>query len=252
MAKLDYSGKVALVTGAGSGMGRSSAIAFAEAGAKVVVADVNVRGGRDTVNMIGKAGGEARFIEVDVSKASAVEAMVAGTVEHYGRLDCAVNSAGIQIETGLVADLEEALFDRTIAVNQKGVFLCLKYEIRQMLKQGGGAIVNIASAAGLRPFARMSIYTSSKFGVVGLTRTAAIEYASSGIRINAICPGGINTPMLQGSLARDPELTRGGGAPAGRIGEPEEIAQAALWLCSPQASYVYGVLLPVDGGHVAI
>lgn len=254
MAGLDYHGKVALVTGAGNGMGRSTAIAFAEAGAKVVATDVDVRGGTETLNLIKAAGGDARFMEVDVSKAAAVEAMVIGTVEHYGRLDCAVNNAGIQLENAMIADLDEAVFDRTIAVNQKGVFLCLKYEIRQMLKQGGGAIVNIASVNGLRPGSTAPAYVSSKFGVIGLTRNAAIEYASAGIRVNAVCPGTIRTPMLERFLARDPAARADFAAkfsPSGRIGEPEEIAQAVLWLCSPLASYVYGALLPVDGAFLA-
>lgn len=252
---IDFSGKVALITGAASGMGRSTALAFAKAGASVVVADISADAGNETARLIGAAGGQATFIAVDVASAASVEALIAATVKRYGRLDCAFNNAGIQIECGRLADLSEAEWDKTIAVNQKGVFLCLKFEIAQMLRQGGGgAIVNTASIAGLRTEPMMSAYSSSKFGVVGLTRNAAAEYAADRIRINAVCPGAIRTPMLERGIARDPETLRPmveQMAPAKRIGEPEEIAAAVLWLCSDLSSYVFGAQLPVDGGFLA-
>lgn len=252
-----YQGKSGLVTGSGSGMGRAMAIAFAAAGASVLVTDVNVQGGEETVATITQAGGVARFLRSDVSSAAAVETMVATAVSAFGRLDFAVNNAAVEVNTGPLADCPDDAFDRLVAVNIKGVFLCMKHEIRQMLKQGGGAIVNIASINGFRPQPMQSVYTGTKHAVVGLTRNAAIEYAAAGIRINAICPGAIDTPMLQAALGRleamniplEPVMAQM--SLVNRPGRPEEIAKAALWLCSDDASFTYGHTLAVDGGYLA-
>ena len=239
-------GKVALVTGAGSGIGRASALTFAREGAKVVVADVVVEGGEETSGMIKRAGGEALFVKADVSQAAEVEALINKTLATYGRLDCAHNNAGIEGAVATTAECTEENWDRIIAINLKGVWLCMKYEIPQMLKQGGGAIVNTASGAGLVGIPRAGAYVASKHGVVGLTKTAALEYAKAGIRVNAVCPGVILTPMVQ----RLPELIEGFTAaePIGRLGKPEEIADAVVFLASPRSSYVTGQVLAVNGG----
>ena len=249
-----FEGKVALVTGAASGMGRATAQAFAAAGARVVAADIAADGGEETVAGIRRDGGEAVFTRTDVSQAADVEAAVLVAVRNYGGLDCACNAAAIETETTLLADCEEATFDRLLAVNLKSVFLCLKYEIRAMLEQGGGAIVNIASTNSFRPLPRQSVYTATKHGVVGMTKTAAIEYAAAGIRINAVAPGAIDTPMLRGAMAargssEEDVLARL--SLTGRFGQPAEIASAVLWLCSEQASYTMGHVLSVDGGYLA-
>ena len=249
-------GKVALVTGAGSGIGRASALTFAREGAKVVVADVNAQGGEETVSKINESGGESIFVHADVSSAVDVEAMVAKTVEAYGRLDFAHNNAGIatQGRGGLTHEFPEDLWDRMIDVNLKGVWLCMKYEIPQMLEQGGGAIVNTASVAGLvGSLAALSAYSASKHGVVGLTKTAALEYAQQGIRVNCVCPGMIRSPMTEPRLDADPEHEQRMIArhPIGRIGEPPEVAEAVVWLCSDAASFVTGHPMVVDGGLVA-
>jgi NAD(P)-dependent dehydrogenase (short-subunit alcohol dehydrogenase family) len=252
-----YQDKAGLVTGSGSGMGRAMAIAFAAAGAKVLVTDVNVKGGEETVATILKAGGKAKFLHSDVASAAAVQAMVAAVVTEHGRLDFAVNNAAIEFDTGPLADCPDDAFDRLVAVNLKGVFLCMKHEIRQMLKQGGGAIVNIASTNAFRPQLNMSVYTATKHAVVGLTRNAAIEYAAAGIRINAICPGAIDTPMAQAALGRHEDMNipreqiLSQMSLINRLGQPEEVAKAALWLCSDDASYTYGHTLAVDGGYLA-
>ena len=246
-------GKVALITGAGSGIGRASALAFAREGATVVVADVDTAGGAETVRLVESAGGRALFVKTDVSQASEVEALVQASVAAYGRLDYAHNNAGIE---GMVltptADWTEEAWNRIININLKGVWLGMKYQIPQMLKQGGGAIVNTASIAGLVG-SRSAGYGASKHGIVGLTKTAALEYAKSGIRVNAVCPGVIRTPMVQRSLDRMPELEERFVAvePIGRIGRPEEVAEAVVWLCSAAASFVTGHAMTVDGGYVA-
>jgi len=243
-----FDGKVALVTGASGGMGRATAQAFAAAGAQVVAADIAAEGGEETVDAIKRDGGQAVFVRTDVSQAGDVEAAVRAAVENFGGLDCAANAAAIETETTLLADCDEATFDRLVAVNLKSIFLCLKYEIRAMLGRGGGAIVNIASTNSFRPLPKQAVYTATKHGVIGLTKTAAIEYAGSGIRVNAVAPGAIDTPMLRGSAEPD-VLARL--SLIGRFGQPAEIANAVLWLCSDAAAYTMGHVLAVDGGYLA-
>lgn len=243
--------KVALVTGASSGIGRATALAFVREGAKVVVVDVNVEGGEQTVRLIKEAGGDAFFVKCDVSKAVDVETMLKKTVDRYDRLDCAFNNAGIVVMKSTVGCTEEE-WDRIIDVNLKGVWLCMKYEIPQMLKQGNGAIVNTSSAAALKTTAGHSPYTTSKIGVITLTKIAALECASAGIRVNTVLPGAIRTPMLEPFLSNKQfEDFMLNWIPQKRIGKTEDIAEAVLWLCSDLASFVTGVALPVDGGSVA-
>ncbi|HVN89227.1 MAG TPA: SDR family oxidoreductase [Candidatus Binataceae bacterium] len=247
-------GKAALVTGAASGIGRAAALAFAREGAKVLVADVVEGGGNETVKLVKSAGGEAAFIRCDVSKASEAEALVATAVKHFGRLDCAFNNAGISGKLAKTAEDTEDNFDRIMAVNLRGVWLCMKYEILQMVKQGsGGAIVNTASAAGLVGSHGMPAYTASKHGVIGLTKTAALEYARNNIRINAVCPGVIDTPMVGGMVGSHPRLKDilVSTEPVARLGQPQEIAEAATWLLSDYASFVTGCAMPVDGAMTA-
>lgn len=246
-------GKAALVTGAGSGIGRAAAAVFAREGARVIVSDVNVEGGEETVAAIQKQGGEARFIRCDISKPAEVEALIRGTVEAFGRLDCAVNNAGIAGVMAPTADYPEEIWDRIMATNLKGVWLCMKQEIQQMLKQGGGSIVNTASAAGLVGMPMAPAYVAAKHGVVGLTKTAALEYAKANIRINAVCPGVVRTPMITSGINGSPELEAAVVSiePVGRMGQPEEIGEALVWLSSSAASFITGAALPVDGGIVA-
>lgn len=246
-------GKVALVTGGGSGIGRAAALIFAREGAGVAVADYAVEGGEETVRAIEGAGGEAVFIRADVSKTADVEAMITKVVDMWGRLDCANNNAGIEGTPAPLADCTEENWDRTINISLKGVFLCMKYEIPQMLKQGGGAIVNTSSVAGLVGFRRLPAYVASKFGIVGLTKAAALDYAQAGIRINAVCPGVIRTPMVERFTGGDPraEAQLAAGEPVGRLGAPEEVGEAIVWLCSDAASFVTGHAKAVDGGWVA-
>src|SRR5216683_3133223 len=247
-------GKVILVTGGGSGIGRATALRLAREGAKIMIADYVPDSAVKTVAMIKEAGGTADCFAADVSVTRQVEAMINKTVETYGRLDGAFNNAGIEGEMGTdTVTASEENFDRTIAINLKGVWLCMKYEITQMLKQGGGAIVNTASVAGLVGVPRMPAYVASKHGVVGLTKTAALEYAKAGIRVNAVCPGVIKTPMLEritGQRAGRAERIAAA-EPVGRMGKPEEIAEAVVWLCSYAASFVTGLPMPVDGGIAA-
>ncbi len=245
-------GKVALVTGGGSGIGRATALAFSRKGAKVVVVDLVEEGGKETVRLVRNAGGDALFLKCDVTKSRDVESMVKKTVETYGRLDCAFNNAGIGIP-GSTVDCTEEDWDRVLSVNLKGVWLCMKYEIPQMLKQGRGAIVNTASAGGLIGTPGLVSYTASKHGVVGLTKAAALEYVQQGVRINAVCPGTVLTPLVQSSITAYPDLEKVLLAkhPMGRFGTAEEIAEAVVWLASDEASYVTGTTLSVDGGVVA-
>jgi NAD(P)-dependent dehydrogenase (short-subunit alcohol dehydrogenase family) len=249
-----FVGKVALVTGGSSGIGRASALAFAREGAKVVVADVTVEGGEETAALIKKTGGEAIFVKADVAKAVEVEALINKTVATYGRLDCAHNNAGIEGPGATTVDYAEEAWDRVIAINLKGVWLCMKYEIPQILKQGVGAIVNTASTAGLVGYPRGSAYVASKHGVAGLTKTAALEYAKTGVRVNAVCPGAIDTPMMGRITDHRPQRAARMAAaePVGRMGQPEEIAEAVVWLCSDSASFVTGLAMAVDGGITAV
>lgn len=250
-----FAGKVALVTGSASGIGRAVAVAFAAAGAKVVVSTgANVSGGEETVRSILESGGEATFIRADVADPSQVAALVDGSVATFGRLDCAVNNAGITGPTVPTADLADDEWDDIIGVNLKGVFLCLKHEIRHMLVQGdGGAIVNVSSVAGLVASRINPAYCASKHGVVGLSRKAAMDYAAHGIRVNAVAPGLIETPMVERLHGGDPArlATMTALEPVGRLGRPEEAAAAIVWLCSPAASFVTGIAMPVDGGFLA-
>ncbi len=246
-----FEGKVALVTGAASGIGRASALAFAREGAKTVVADVLVEGGGETVWIIKESGGDALFVRTDVSKAAEVETLIQKIVETYGRLDYAHNNAGIAGADAPTADCTEENWDHTIAINLKGVWLCMKYEIPQMLKQGGGAIVNTASTAGLVGLEGSPAYCASKGGVIQLTRAAALDYAKAGIRVNAVCPGVIRTPMVERLVGTEAEAGLIAMEPIGRMGKPEEVAEAVVWLCSDAASFVTGNAMPVDGGLVA-
>jgi NAD(P)-dependent dehydrogenase (short-subunit alcohol dehydrogenase family) len=244
-----FHGKVALVTGASSGIGRATAIAFARAGAKVVVASRRITNGEETVHCIHKLGGEAIFVKTDVSKAAEVEVLVNKTIDYYDRLDYACNNAGIPASSPLI-DISEEDWNRVLDVNLKGTWLCLKYQIKAMLKQGSGAIVNIASMAAVVGIAGCSSYGASKGGVIALTRAAAMEYAKSRIRINVVSPGAIETDMLA-TLPKDRLAQVEAGHAIGRIGKPEEVAEAVLWLCSDAASFVMGHNMIIDGGYTA-
>lgn len=248
-----FESKVALVTGASSGIGRVSALAFAAEGAKVVVADVAVEGGRETVSTIEEAGGKATFVETDVRDGAAVEAMIEEAVRTWGRLDYAHNNAGIAEPITRTADLDEKLWDRIIDINVKGAWLCMRHEIPRMLERGGGAIVNTASIVGLVGVKQQPAYVASKHALVGLTKAAALDYARKGIRVNAVCPGPIRTDSLEWYMQQRPDIEQKltSDNPSGRLGTPEEVAQAVLWLCSDQASYVTGHALVADGGSVA-
>jgi NAD(P)-dependent dehydrogenase (short-subunit alcohol dehydrogenase family) len=249
----ELEGKVGLVTGATSGIGRETAVLFAKAGAKVVVSGRREREGKETVELIRAAGGDGLFVKTDVSKASEVEALVRKAVEKFGRLDVAFNNAGIEGVWVPIVKQSEEDWDRTIDINLKGVWLCLKYEIQQMLKQGaGGAIVNMASVTGLVGGGGAAAYSASKHGVIGLTKSAALETARSGIRINAVCPAVIETPMEQ-RLFGAPAVHKSvvGMHPIGRFGRPAEIAEAVLWMCSDRASFMTGQSLVLDGGFLA-
>ena len=246
-------GKVSLITGGGSGIGKASAFAFAREGSKVVVADVNVEGGEQTVRLIQDTGGEATFVRADVSISSDVSDMVSHAVQTYNRLDCAFNNAGVSGGPGRVHEYTEENWSRVLNINLTGVWLCMKYEIIQMLNQGGGAIVNTASVMGLVGGSRSPAYGATKHGVVGLTKTAAVDYAREAIRVNAVCPGYIRTPMIEQGVLLDPggEERVVSRHPMHRLGTPEEIAEAVVWLCSDAASFVTGHAMAVDGGYVA-
>jgi NAD(P)-dependent dehydrogenase (short-subunit alcohol dehydrogenase family) len=248
------SGHTALVTGAAAGIGRVTALAFAREGLKVVVSDIDEAGGEATAGQIRAAGGEARFIRCDVTRAAEVHALVQGTVAAYGRLDYAFNNAGIDIEQGKLADGSEAEFDAIMGVNVKGVWLCMKHQIPVMLAQGGGVIVNAASVAALGGAPKMSIYAASKHAVLGLTKSVAVEYAKKNIRINAVCPAVIDTDMYRRAHESDPRKAQFAAAvhPIGRIGKAEEVAAAVIYLCSDGAGFTTGIGLPVDGGATAI
>lgn len=251
---MTFSGQVALVTGGAAGIGRATALAFAAEGLKVVVSDVDAAGGEGTVELIRAAGGEARFVRCDVTRDAEVKALMEAVIAAYGRLDYAFNNAGIEIEKGKLAEGSEAEFDAIMGVNVKGVWLCMKYQLRQMLTQGSGAIVNVACVSGMVGAPNRAIYAASKHAVVGLTKSAAAEYAREGIRINALCPGAVRTPMLARAVERDPssEKKLKAAHPMKRFAETAEIANAAIWLASEQASYVNGHEMVVDGGFTAI
>ncbi len=247
-------GKSALITGCGSGIGRATALAFGRSGAIITCADVDQKGGEATAALIREAGGKAEFVQVDVTDPGQVQALIARIVAAHGRLDCAFNNAGIEGDVIELHEASERNFDRVMGVNVRGVWLCMKYEIRQMRKQGGGAIVNTASVAGLSGFPSMSIYVASKHAVVGLTKSAALECADAGIRVNAVCPGPVDTPMMERIASNEGQPTRRDFervVPMHRYAAPREIAETVAWLCSEQASYITGVSLPVDGGLFA-
>jgi len=229
----NLSEKVALVTGASSGIGRATAILFAKYGAKVIVADISIKGGEETVKQIEDAGGEATFIKTDVSQASDVKNLINKTIEIYGRLDFAHNNAGIEGIIASTVDCTEENWDRTISINLKSIWLCMKYEIPAMLQHGGGAIVNTSSIAGLVGYQGLAAYSASKFGIIGLTKTAALEYAKANIRVNAICPGVVNTSMVDRLVEAQPDVESGltAATPVGRMGKPEEIATMVVTLC---------------------
>lgn len=246
-------GKVALVTGAGSGIGRASALAFAQAGAHVVASDIDPDSGAETARLVEQAGQPGLFVRCDVTDGRQVQALVSQTVERFGALHFAHNNAGMLGDVGPTADCTEDNFSRVLQLNLTGIFLCMKYEVPALLRAGGGAIVNTSSGSGLVGTPGLPAYAASKHGVVGLTKSAALEYVRQGIRINAVCPGVTRTAMLEGFMGgdQDREDAVKEANPSGRLGTPEETANAVVWLCSDRASFINGAMLSVDGGAVA-
>lgn len=253
---VELNGKVCIITGAAMGMGAATAELFAKAGGKVVIADFNVEMGQKQTQKIIDAGGTAAFVKVDVSKDKEVEAMVQFAVDTFGGLDVAVNNAARTPDDKPLADMEEADFDALIAVDLKGVALCLKYELRQMVKQGrGGSIINTSSVSGIRPQPGTPIYIAAKHGVIGLTKSAAMDYSALNIRVNTVAPGAIDTPMLRGALAQfnfDPDDYAKKLSMLGRFAQADEVAEANLWLASDNSSYVTGATFSIDGGYTAM
>ena len=249
--KTAFKNKVAIITGGSSGIGRATALAFAKKGAKIVIVDWHES--PETMESLTNLDAEAIFIKCDVSKSADVKAMVKKTIATFGQLDYAFNNAGIEGDSAPTADCTEENWDKTIAINLKGIWLCMQHEIPEMLKQGKGTIVNCSSVAGLVGFKGLPAYVASKHGVIGLTKTAALEYAEQGIRVNAICPGVIQTPMMDRLTGKKKEAIEQFTAlePVGRMGQPEEIANAVVWMCSDEASFVTGHAMAVDGGFVA-
>ncbi len=250
---LQFADKAVLVTGGASGIGRAAALSFAHGGARVVVADVNQVGGEETVRLVKTEGGEAVFVKADVRAAVDVEAMVAATLQSFGRLDIAFNNAGVLGSGAAMIDFTEDDWDDVMGINLKGVWLCMKHEIPAMIQAGGGAIVNTSSIAGLVGSQHSPAYAASKHGVVGLTKTAALQYAPQGIRVNCVCPAAVYSPMLETLVTRNPQVGDRllASQPNGRFASPEEVAAVVTWLCSDAASFVTGAALPVDGGYTA-
>jgi len=249
--KESFAGKVAFVTGAANGIGRAAALAFAREGANVVVADVSEQGNQETARMVEELGARALAVRCDVTRAEDVKAALDKTVETFGGLDFAFNNAGVEQPIMPAADITEEEWERIIDIDLRGVFLCMKYEIPLLLKQGGGAIVNTSSGAGVKGIAGQAAYCAAKFGIVGLTKATALDYAKSNIRVNAVCPGIIDTPMMGrfsgGTPAgRERVIAQ---EPVGRMGKPEEIAAAVVWLCSDAAAFVVGHAMVIDGGQ---
>jgi NAD(P)-dependent dehydrogenase (short-subunit alcohol dehydrogenase family) len=245
-----FDNKAVVVTGAGSGIGRHSALAFAREGASVTVSDIDTQGGEETLQMIQESSGKAHFFQCDVSQSDQVEQLIQATVDKSGRLDYAINNAGISMRPASTVELDEAEWDRVIGINLKSVFLCMKHEIPHMQKTGGGAIINVSSLAGFRGKAGTLAYTASKHGVIGMTKTAALEYAKEGIRINAICPGLTESGMTAG-LDQRPEIAEQliNLIPMGHMGLSENIADGVVWLCDDTASFITGHVLVIDGGQ---
>jgi len=248
-----YTGKVALVTGAGSGIGRASALAFAQLGAKVVVADVDEAGGNGTVEQIERMNTDAIFVRCNVAQRADVEALVNMAVQTFGRLDFAHNNAGVSGPQAAMAEYPEEAWDHVIDINLKGVWLCMKYQLQHMARQGGGVIVNTSSTAGVTGSRGVAAYVASKHGIIGLTRAAALEYARDNIRVNAILPGTIRTPLLDSFTGGDARVLDqfAEGIPIGRLGTAEEVANTVAWLCSDGASLITGATIAVDGGRLA-
>ena len=249
----ELTGKVAIVTGASAGIGRAAAVALAAEGAAVVVADVDVARGEEVVREIEAKGGDALFVRTDVTDDAEVEATLERTVEHFGGLDIAVNNAGIEGTPATTEACTPENWNRTLAVNLTGVWSCMRHELPRMLERGAGVIVNMSSIAGLVGFSTIPAYVASKHGVIGLTKTAALEFATQGIRVNAVCPGVIDTEMVERFTGGQPEAQAAmvDMEPVGRLGRPEEVAEAIVWLCSERSSFVTGQAIAVDGGFVA-